>query len=56
MRESQATITLRVVWIPIDYNLTDLFTETKKTVNMINRMLQSIFYHKVAVIWDKDKK
>ena len=55
MRESQADKTLRVGWIPGKYNIAELLTKTKKTINMRNGMLESIFYNKLVVIREKNK-
>ena len=38
--ESQTAGTLRLVWIPGEYNLVDLLTKTKMTGNMIHRMVE----------------
>ena len=44
---------MRVGWIPGEYNLADLLTKTTMTGNMIDEMVESIFYNKMAVIREK---
>ena len=39
VREAQASGTLRVGWIPGEYNLADLLTKTTMTGNMIHGMV-----------------
>ena len=53
--EVKSAVTLRVGWVPGEYNIVDLFTKTKMTINMKNRMVESIFYNKAAVIKYKYK-
>ena len=46
VRESQASGTLRVVWIPCEYNLADLSKGTTMAVKMRHGMVELIFYNK----------
>ena len=48
--QAHADETLRVIWIPGEYNLADLLTKTMIAVTMRHRMVESIFYNKVVVI------
>ena len=54
--EAQAEVTLRVGWIPGEYNIAELFTNTTMTGNMIHGLAESIFCNKAAVIRNKGKK
>ena len=42
VREDQSAGTLRVVWIPGEYNIADLLTKTTMTGNMRHRLVESI--------------
>ena len=55
VRETQDAVTLRVGWIPGEYNLADLFTKTTMTGNMRHGTVESIFYNKSVVIREKDE-
>ena len=50
VREAQASGTFRVVWIPGEYNLADLFTNNTMTGNMKHKMVESVFCNKAVVI------
>ena len=50
LRESHADGTLRVGWIPGEYNLADLLTKTTMAVNMRHGMVDLILYNKSVVI------
>ena len=54
--EAQSDATLRVGWIPGEYNIVDLFTNTTMTEKMRHRMVELIFYNKVVVIREMDKQ
>ena len=47
---------MRVGWIPGEYNIVDLFTNTTMTEKMRHRMVELIFYNKVVVIREMDKQ
>ena len=53
--EAQDAGTLRVGWIPGQYNIAYLFTNTTMTGNMRHGMIESIFYNKAVVIREKDE-
>ena len=53
--ESQASRTLRVVWISGEYNISASLTKTTITGHMRHEMVDSIFYNKSVVIRDKEK-
>ena len=53
--ESKAAGTMRVGWIPGEYNLAYLLTNSTMTGNMRHGMVESIFYSKAVVIREKDK-
>ena len=46
---------MRVGWIPGEYNLADLLTNTTMTGNMRHGMVEQMFYNKAEVIREKDK-
>ena len=49
-RESRASRTLGVGWIPGKFNLEYLLTKTTITRNMRHRIIESIFNNKAALI------
>ena len=53
VRESQSSITLRVGWIPGEYNIVYLLTKTTMKVNMRHGVVELIFYNKSVVIREK---
>ena len=55
VREAQDSVKLRVGWIPGEYNVADLLTNTKMTGNMRHGMVELIFYNKAVVIREKDE-
>ena len=55
VREHQAAGTFRVRWIPGEYNIADLLTETTMTVKLIHGMVESIFYNKSVVTREKEE-
>ena len=46
---------LRVGRIPGEYNLADLLKDNTMTGKIIHGMVESIFYNKTVVIWEKDE-
>ena len=46
---------MRVGWIPGEYNIVDLLTNTTITRSIRHGMVESIFYNKAVVIREKEK-
>ena len=55
VREAQAAVTWRVRWIPGEYNLADLLTNTKMKENTRHGMVESIFYNKAVTVREKEE-
>ena len=55
VRDAHYTVTLRVGWIPGEYNLSYLLTKTTTTGNTRQGIVESIFYNRVVVIREKDE-
>ena len=53
--EAKDSGTLMVGWIPGEYNIAYLLTNTIITRNMRHGMIESIFYNKSVVIREKDE-
>ena len=51
--ESQTAGTLKLGWIPGEYNPSYLLTNTTTTGNMRHGMVESIFYNKAVVVREK---
>ena len=56
VREYQAAGTLRVGWVPGEYNLAYLLTKTTMAGNTRHGMLESILYNKSAIIRGTEKR
>ena len=54
-REAQAANILSVGWIPGEFNLADLFTNTKMPGNTRNNLVDSIFSNTASPIGDIEK-
>ena len=54
VREAQDVGTLRIGWIPGEYNISYLLTKTKMIGNMRHGMVELIFYNEAVVRRDKD--
>jgi len=50
VREAQASLVIRMAWIPGDLNLADLFTKTTMPANKKNGFVMTIFNNKVEVL------
>ena len=55
VREYQYAVTLRVGWIPGEYNLEYLFTKTTMTGNTRHGMVELILYNKAVALREKDE-
>ena len=55
VREAQAEVIIRVGWIPVEFNLADLFTNTTIPGNTRHNLVDSIFINKISPIGDIEK-
>ena len=55
VREAQVACTLRVVWIPGEFNLADFFTKTTMPGNTRHNLVDSIFSNTASPIGDIEK-
>ena len=54
VREAQASLVIRMAWIPGDLNLADLFTKTTMPANKKHGFVQVIFTNNVEVLEKKE--
>ena len=53
--ESPAEVILQVGWIPVDFNLVDLFTKTTMPGNTRHNLVDSVFSNTASPIGDIEK-